>query len=440
MGFMTIYDAAYMAAFPFYGGAMAWKRWRHGKYKESLPAMMGRHLPRDRATRLMLAEPNRPIWIHAVSVGEAVAAAALARSLQLHMHNWPIVVSTVTETGQAQARAAIGELAEMIFYAPFDFSWNVRHFANYFDPAAYVVMETELWPNILLEMQRRRVPAFLVNGRLNDKSYNGYKKLNFALRRPLRTFRACLMQTEEDQDRIIDLGVSPKRVRVMGNCKFDALPEPMTPDERSALRAQFGMNDEDFILVAGSTHPGEEEIIFAEIKAIRPRLEKKVRLRLIIAPRHPERFDEVADLAQKSGLRIGRFSDGRADSPDILILDTMGQLARWFGIGDAAFVGGSLSDKIGGHNLLEPAAHGIPVLHGPYMYKQPEIMKIINCFDAAIETKSPADAIARLIDDPPLRERKAMAAREAAASTSGSADKAARVIARVVEHQNKAHP
>ncbi|GAB4314349.1 MAG: 3-deoxy-D-manno-octulosonic acid transferase [Candidatus Sumerlaeia bacterium] len=476
---MSLYDVPYLLAAPVLGAPMAWKRWRHGKYRDSLPAMLGRGLPSDRRMRLILAQPNRPVWLHAVSVGEVVAARALLRALRLRLPDYPLIVSTTTETGQAHARATLDGLADLIFYAPLDFSWIVRRFAAYYAPAAYVAMETELWPNLLCEMRRRGVPAFLINGRLNERSFRGYRRVRWALGPALRAFRACLMQTPADARRLIALGVDPRRVLVMGNCKFDALPDPMPPGERRALRMQLGWSDEDFVLVAGSTHDGEENAVLEAIGRLRAEGRTRPALRLVLAPRHPERFEDVARLVEQAGLRLVRFSDreaeltacsacdapermGRAEAtaataaplplshhttpapatggiggginapPDVLLLDAMGRLARWFGVGDAAFVGGSLTDKVGGHNLLEPAAHGVPVLHGPHMFKQPEIMKIIRRHQASLETTDLAAALRALMTDAARRTALADAARRAAASTRGSAARAAAVIARTL--------
>ncbi len=420
-------DLAYLAASPAFLAPMVWKRWRHGKYRRSLPGMFGANLPEP-----PLAEGPR-VWLHSVSVGETIAAGAVFRVLREHRPEWDYLSTTTTETGQDQAKRSLSE-AQYHDFAPIDFSWKVRRFLHAYRPSAYLFFETEIWPNILRECGRRRMPAFLVNGKLSERSARGYAKIGFALRGPLSNVRAFLMQTEPDAERLARVIGRERAILVTGNVKFDNLPAPLSGDERVAMRAQFGIAADELLLMAGSTHPGEEKAVYTAFAALRNGAAPGARL--VIAPRHPERFDDVARELEKLGATVHRMSSGDAprSGKPVVLLDKMGVLGRSFGAADIALVGGAWN-PIGGHNLLEPAAHGVPVVHGPHMHAQREIMRIARAHDATIEADeaSLADALGQLANSESRRAELGERGREAARQNAGAAHRSVDLILGLID-------
>ncbi len=332
---------------------------RHGKYLVSLVERSGK-LPRESRQ-----DAGGAIWIHAVSVGESNAVAPLVSQLRARVGSRKIFISTTTLTGQQNARERI-EGANGFFYYPFDWRWNVRRSLSHIRPAIVCLAETELWPNFIHEAHRLGIRLVVVNGRISMNSYRWYGRIKGFLRRFLPEIDLFLMQTEEDAERIRNLGAPSEKVMVSGNMKYDT--RLATPSEGGLplVRDRFSGIAGAAVWVAGSTADGEEELVlkaFAEVKARIPAA------RLIIAPRRPERFDTVANLLAKCKFRVVRRSeletvDGR--DRDILLLDSVGELPALYSLARAAFVGGSLVKK-GGHNILEPAAAGVAVMFGPHM-------------------------------------------------------------------------
>lgn len=377
---MNHFDAAYLAAAPFFLSVASYKRWRHGKYRRSLPGMFGANLPKS-----PLPPHQERAWLHSVSFGETIGAASVFKALRERFPAWEYLSTTTTETGQDQARKSLKD-ATYHDFAPVDLSWQVRNFLNAYNPSVYLFFETEIWPNILTECGRRGMKVFLVNGDLSDKSSRNYANLRWLFGGPLSNVTAFLMQTELDGERIRRVVGESAPIHITGNVKFDNLPTPLTAEERNELRAGWGLAPESFVVLAGSTHPGEEKIVytaFRELLAVAPCA------RLVIAPRHPERFGAVAEELQSLGATVHRLSTGEpsANGAEVLLLDKMGVLARSFGAADIGLVGGAWN-PIGGHNLLEPAAHGIPVVHGPHMHEQKEIMRIMTAHSASVSARA----------------------------------------------------
>ncbi len=414
---MNAYDLAYLGAVPVVAPTIAWKRMRHGKYRESLPAMLGRRTP---ATPLPRATAER-CWMHSVSVGETVAAGSVYRELRRRRDDWEFLITTTTETGQAQARRTM-EGAEHFAYAPFDFSWTVDHHLDAYRPTLYLFFETEIWPNALRRSARRGVPVFLANGKLSERSAARYAQASFLFRPILAGVRRFFMQTQQDAERMERVLGDASRIDVTGNVKFDALPDALAPEERRSFRTHWGMRDGDVVALAGSTHPGEETAIWRAFAEAR---KDAAALRLVIAPRHPERFAEVARSLADAGARVHRTSAGPApsnDRADVVLLDEMGVLARAFGACDIALLAGSWK-PVGGHNLLEAAVHGVPVLRGPHMHNQPDIVRVLGPEDGAPEVAEDQLArwLANLANDEPMRTQLGTKARAAAQSMKGSA-------------------
>jgi 3-deoxy-D-manno-octulosonic-acid transferase len=309
-------------------------------------------------------EPDKPvIWVHAVSLGEAVAAVPLVKALHERHPDYRYIVTTVTDTGREAVEQRLAGMAEHR-YAPMDFSWAVRGMVDRLRPALYLFVETELWPNLLWTLRDRRIPAILVNGRLSSRSFRrqdiaGIRSL---YRSVLRSITLCLMQSNRDRQRIVALGADPETVHTTGNIKFDQ-PLPVMEGETS-LRRSFGLQEGERLILAGSTHPGEEKLLVLAYQRI---VRAHPSVVLMLAPRHIERVDQVEVMIRDAGLipqRKSRISEN-VSGPRVIILDTRGELARAYREAVVAFVGGTLV-PIGGHNLLEPAVWGRPVLFGPY--------------------------------------------------------------------------
>ena len=359
-----------------------YKAVRHGKYLGNL---------RERLGRVRLAPATeRTLWIHAVSVGEALAAEPLVRAAAGRLAGWRVVVSTTTATGQRVAAERFPDLD--VFFFPLDLPGAVSAAIDRVRPDAVCLVETEIWPNFLAACQRRGVPVAVVNGRLSDASFRGYRRAGALLRPVLDGVGLFLMQSEGDADRIRRLGARPERVSVAGNLKYDvdrgALEARLAPKRRAAEEA-LGLPDRRPLVVAGSTAPGEEEVLAAALARIRraPGLEAT---RLLVAPRHPERFDEAARVFETAGLAVSRRSrPNGARGADVLLLDTIGDLAALYVHATAVFVGGSIAPR-GGHNIIEPALYGRPVVVGPHTENFRQIVGDFAAAGAVVQLPSEA--------------------------------------------------
>lgn len=333
------------------------------KYRGGLTQKLGR--VRKGVVKLLAADGERPIWVHAVSVGEVMAAHPLIRDLKKKYPRRPFLLSTVTVTGNLTARQRVPE-ADAIFFFPFDYPWTVRRVISRINPAIVLVAETELWPNFFRELRRQGIPSAVINGRISPRSYERYRKFKGFFSLVFRNVDLFCMQTLEDAARIRDIGASPDAVQITGNLKFD---QKLTAVVKPALQIVGGRS----VITAGSTHRGEEAILLEIFTRLR---KKYTDLILIIAPRHPERFNEVCGLVTNSGYECQRRTRLKGPVKDIVLLDTIGELRAFYGICDIAFVGGSLV-KVGGHNLLEPAAVKKPVIFSRYMFNFKEISEAI---------------------------------------------------------------
>ena len=358
---------------------------RHGKYVVSLIERTGR-LPRE-----LHQGSKGAIWIHAVSVGESNAIAPLVSQLRARAVTRKIFISTTTLTGQQNARERISG-ASGFFYYPFDWRRNVRRSLGYIQPALVCLAETELWPNFIHEAHGQGIKLVVVNGRISEKSFHWYGQIKGFLRRFLPEIDLFLMQTEEDAERIRTLGAPPEKVGVCGNLKYDIQLCGKSEEGQNLVRERFLGQDGSSLWIAGSTAEGEEELVlraFAEVKARIPAA------RLILAPRRPERFDTVANLVGKfsfSVVRRSQLEGGEGRHRDILLLDSVGELAALYSLAKVAFVGGSLVKK-GGHNILEPAAAGVAVLFGPYMSNFQKMAEDFLSHKAALQVEN-ADELA----------------------------------------------
>lgn len=364
---------------------------------------------------------RRPlIWVHAVSLGEVVAVTPLVKELHRRHPDHRLIVSTVTETGREAVEQRLAGIAEHR-YAPLDFPWAVARAIDYWQPKLYLFVETELWPNILWRLQGQGVPAILVNGRLSSKSFarQHSKGLISFYRSVLRTLALCLMQSDRDVERIVALGADPARVKRTGNIKFDQ-PLPATPVDAS-YRASLGVGERDTLLLAGSTHPGEEEMIVAAYRTIAL---KHASVVLMLAPRHIERVEDVSATVMAAGLPVQRKSrlEAIGAGPRVIILDTRGELARAYHEAAVAFVGGTLV-PVGGHNLLEPAVWSKPVLFGPYTDHCAEIATLLLESGGAIrvsDAESLASSVGLWLDNYALCRQAGEAARQTVRDNQGA--------------------
>ncbi len=423
---MNRWDLAYLAAAPVFLASAGVKRLRHGKYRRSLPGMFGRGLPRK-----PLPKVHERVWMHSVSVGETVAAAAVFRRLHERHPEWEFLSTTTTEPGHEQAKRSFAEAGHRAF-APVDLSWVVRRFHERWNPSVYIVFETELWPNTLLACRERGVPAFLANGKVSERSFRSYKRLGRLFRPVLDCFTAFLVQTDEAAERLRVLAGPEARIHVTGNVKLDGLPEPLTQEERAAIRAEWAVAPEQLVVLAGSTHRDEEALVYKAFRQAAGRLRSAggPETVLVIAPRHPERFGEAAHQLTEAGAIVHRLSGGGAPPRgSVRLLDRMGVLGRSFGAADVAVLGGAWN-PIGGHNLLEPANHGVPVIHGPHMHSQTEIMRIVRAHGATAEVPEEelADALYSLLYSREEREALGNRGREAARQNAGAAGRTVELI------------
>ncbi|MBZ5559028.1 MAG: 3-deoxy-D-manno-octulosonic acid transferase [Acidobacteriia bacterium] len=372
------------------------------------------------------------IWIHAVSVGEALTARALAADLKARYPRLRLFLSTTTIAGQQVARRSLSDL-DAVFYFPFDWTFIVRRTLNLVKPRLFIMMETEIWPNLLRACRARGVKTVVINGRISSRSYPRYRMIRPFFRRVLDDVDRFCMQSDESARRLIDLGADPARVTVTGSLKFDALELPAAtvhgkPRERVLRFFRISVNRT--VLIAGSTMKGEEAAVlraFARIKETQPNA------LAILAPRQPERFGEVERLARDAGFVAIRRSELPIDAEpraDVVVLDTIGELAQIYQLATAVFVGGSLADH-GGHNILEPAMFGKPIVFGPHMQNFKEIADAFRRQDAAVQVPSErelADTLLALVTDPVRRASLGAAARALVEANRGAKTKTLAVI------------
>ena len=347
----------------------------HGKYVAGLRQRLGA-VPR--------VDGKPVIWLHCVSVGETQAARPLAQRLKREFPHHALVVSTTTLTGQTLAGDVFRDVAENVFYFPFDWRWSARRALKAINPSAVLIMETELWPNFLRECKARRIPVALVNGRISRQSYRRYTLIKFFLRRVLSCLSVAVMQSEADAERLQSLGMAREKIFTAGNLKFDAEVAGELTERTEELNTRFDLQSGVPLILAASTHAPEEEIIIESIKQLRA----KQPVRLLLAPRRPERFNEVAALILKSGLSWARKTNpSQPEDADatIVLLDTIGELPATYSLADVVFVGGSIVDR-GGHNVLEPAAAGAAVVTGAHTHN----------FHAIVDLMTKAGAIVQL--------------------------------------------
>lgn len=368
------------------------------------------------------------IWVHAVSVGEIISANFLLNNLRKKYPQHQLIISTITATGNRIARQIVNN-KDLVIYLPYDLSFIVNKVISRFSPEVFIILETEIWPNLINILSKRKIPLLVVNGRISNKSFKRYQKINFLLSSVLRKVNFYCPQTKEDADRLISLGVPKEKIRITGNMKFD-IDLLISRYKKSDL----GLEEQDILFIAASTHPGEEEMILKIYKDM-----DRKNLHLLIAPRHIERTKEIEKIAQKNGLTTQRifnldrnsFPVSRSPFP-VFLLDSVGELSSLFGIADIVFIGGSLV-KRGGHNILEPAFFGKPILFGKYMFNFKEIANLFLQKKAAISVDSDRElkkAICGLLDSDKQREELGKRAKQVLEENRGATQRNMEVIGR----------
>jgi 3-deoxy-D-manno-octulosonic-acid transferase len=394
---------------------------RYRKYISSLTQRMG-YLPVS-----FNLDGDESIWIHAVSVGEVLTVRALLPQLRQRYPRYRIFVSTTTMGGQTVARGNLPYVDD-VFYFPFDLGFIVNRMLRLVRPRLFIMMETEIWPNLLRACRKAGVKTMLVNGRISSKSYPRYQMARGFFRVILQDIDRFCMQSDESARRIIDMGADPKKVSVTGSLKFESVEPPAAVSagrgEGRVLR-YFRMSPNRLVIIAASTHPGEEAMVLRAFGAVRRHHPNAM---LVIAPRKLERAGDAEGLARGEGYRVARRSDLPVDAEpreDVVILDTVGELSQLFQVATVVFVGGSLINW-GGHNVLEPAVHGKPIVFGPHMQNFAEIASAFVTSQAGIQVPDEAglgDALVRLAGDSVERARLGAAARALVEANRGATPK-----------------
>lgn len=418
----TLYTLLFHLGLPLVFLRLLWRAWRAPAYSRRIGERFAFGLP-----------PLRPggIWVHAVSVGESIAAAPMIRELMARYPHLPITVTCMTPTGSERIQALFGDSVQHC-YLPYDLPWAAARFLERARPKLAVVMETELWPNHIHQCARRGIPVALANARLSARSARGYARFARLTAPMLAKLSLIAVQTEAEAERFRQLGARDECVEVTGSIKFDLTIDPALLERASKLRQQWAAQERP-LWIAASTHAGEDEIILA---AHRQLLSNHPQALLILVPRHPERFASVYESAVRDGFVAVRRSTGEAvdAGTQVLVGDTMGELLFLYALADIAFVGGSLVPN-GGHNLLEPAALGKPVLSGPHLFNFLEISAQLRAAGALREVENAselASAVDALWSDLPYAERMRTAGLVVLKNNQGALERLLAGLARLV--------
>ena len=424
-----------------------------GKYRKGILERFG-FIDKEKIRRLSVRDAGnsgKVVWFHAVSVGETKAVLPLLKRFKERRPDVKVIFSTVTNTGNTVAMREGAQWMDSLIYFPLDFYWVVSRVVERLGPDAFVVVEKEIWPNILRVFKKNKTPVLVINGVISDRSFKRYSFFEFFFRRIFGNISYFLSQTEQDRSRAVALGVEPARCLVAGNIKFDITPAEWPAEERGAFISGLNIKDSDKIIVAGSTHAGEEEIILDTFKRLKQEFSD---IRLILAPRHPERFSEVERLIKDKGFSMIRRSEIRSQESEVrsqkirtesltpnsklptpnlfevILLDTIGELCNIYSLATAAFVGGTLVDT-GGHNLMEPAFYRKPVVYGPYLRGYLEMAEMLEKAGGGIRVNNGEGLFIKLRDllnDKISRKNTGLAAYGIVESNRGATEKCLKVL------------
>jgi 3-deoxy-D-manno-octulosonic-acid transferase len=418
-----IYTVFFYLLVPFILCRLLWRAWAAPAYAKRWAERFGFFSP--------LRTAKKVVWIHTVSVGEFLAALPLIRRLQAD-ERLQLVITTTTPTGSERVRTALGDSVFHV-YSPYDLPDALGRFLQRINPALLLIMETELWPNTLAACATRGIPSLLINGRLSEKSARGYARFAGLTAPMLNHLTAALIQNKPDAERFVALGLPADKAIVTGNIKFDLSLSDEVRAQAQQLKQQLSDEGQRPIWIAASTHQGEDEIIldaFAQLRASHsPWAQRAV---LVLVPRHPERFERVAQLCSSRGFVVERRSTQQwSGAADILLGNTMGELLVMLGASDIAFVGGSLVPN-GGHNFIEPAAWGLPLLSGEHLFNFAEVARLMTeagALEQVTSAQQLAQVVIGLMDNPAEREQRGAAGLSVALNNRGALDKTLGVIA-----------
>lgn len=367
------------------------------KYKRSIIRRLGFNFP-------LIKKGKRPlIWVHAVSVGETKAISSLVKTMRNQLSNPVIVISSITETGHAEAKRSI-QHADYHVYLPIDFRFIIGPIIKRTAPDLIVLSETDFWYNFLKSAKDAGAAVALVNGKISERSFSRLQKNPFFAKKLFSFFNICCIQSKHYRERFAALGLDENRMQVTGNLKFDDECSRLSKEQYETWKKQFHITPENQIVVVGSSHDPEEKLILEQFKSIWAQLPN---VKLMIVPRHPERFNTVAGLLEKENIPYMRFSQLAAgfQNAKVILVDAMGLLRKCYQLADLAIVAGSYTPRIGGHNILEPSWYGVPVIYGPFMHSQPELVELMEEYGAGVQVamENLGAEVLELLKDPEKR-------------------------------------
>jgi 3-deoxy-D-manno-octulosonic-acid transferase len=379
---------------------MLYAYWKQGKYRQSLANRFGFSFP------VIQKKGRFLVWVHAVSVGETKAIAQLVKKMKSEMPSAIFVISSVTETGHNEALRSI-PMADYHVYLPFDFNLIVGHMVKKVVPDLVIISESDFWHNFLRNCKQVGAYIAVVNGKISSRSLHRFKKFSFFTKNLFQYIDLFCLQNSHYLKRFEQLGIPKEKLVVTGNLKFDDVYPKLTDEQFVAWRKQLKINEGDPVLVVGSTHEPEEKLILEQLQKVWKEFPK---LKVLIVPRHPERFNVVAELLYKEKIAYACFSQLDSITPEtkVILIDAMGLLRKCYQLATLAVVGGSFTEKVGGHNILEPCWYGVPVLFGPYMFSQPQLVELIHLYHAGVQVhlSSLGTTINMLLSD--VEEKKAL--------------------------------
>lgn len=348
---------------------LLWQRIRFGKYKKSFLERLGWKLPAFTGD-----ETRTTIWIHAVSMGETKAVVPLYQKIRAERPNARIVISTITETGYAEAKRLLKD-ADGYFFLPIDFSWLIRRMVHRIKPDLLILVEGEFWYNLLRCVKDKGGHVALVNGKLSERSFKRFRLFGFFSKLLFGQIDAFCLQSSRYYDRFLELGISPEKMQITGNLKLDVKPARLSDAEKTAWKQELGITSNDRVLVFGSTHEQEEEWLLSALEKVWAKIPE---VKVLVVPRHPERFAKVEALLRARGHSVISYTDRANKTGDerVVLIDAMGKLLTCFQVAEVAVMGGSYVSHVGGHNIFEPVQVGVPVLFGPHMHTQLDLVDL----------------------------------------------------------------
>ncbi|MCA8997386.1 MAG: 3-deoxy-D-manno-octulosonic acid transferase [Planctomycetaceae bacterium] len=429
--FGWILNVCYLTILLVMSPVLLWKRWRWGKYRRGWPEKFLGSVPK-------LPVPTRDrIWLHAVSVGEVLQLPQVVDRLRLKRPDVEFVISTTTETGYDVATKQFPE--NLVVFFPLDLTWSVSRAIERIQPTLVVLVELEIWPNFVLTVRDRRIPLALINGRMSEKSFRGYRLIPKLCDRLFRCFDLVAVQNDEYGHRFEELGCSSEAVTVTGSIKFDGVQADRDNFQTTDLGKFFRIQEGEVVFIAGSTQEPEEEFalsVYVELQATFPQL------RFVLVPRHPERASEVAALVRRFGCplisRTGRHDHHAGTGSAVGLLDTVGELNACWGLAEIAFVGGSFTDR-GGQNMMEPAAYGAAVCFGPNVWNFRQVVDLMLAKDAAriVATKHELkDFVAEMLTSQEIRQQLGKRAQHLVQSQQGATDRTVSLLCSLLDPRN----